>query len=328
MRYRYHLLIFIIVVTVLCFLMVSCASGENPANTETGNIADDSETGNDAEPQGTDKDSETMPVNDSDVESDEPPVETEPETETMPDTEPEPIPEPEPEVDRRAEHIYEAHPELTPVNYDSPSLLPISEDMGMDYLDQFTFLCESPTYWIWPYGLLKDGEETKKVWTGPEGTCTLAFLEGYEIRDPYDGGLRTIPEAIALHKPDHVIIALGLNGIAFMDEEWFTQEYEDLLNDIWANSPDTVIVLMSMYPVSKAYSDQGMITNSMITAGNSWILKIAEKYGLGYIDAYSCLLGEDGNAIESLIKPDGFHPNYDGLVLILDYIRTHALIED
>ena len=138
---------------------------------------------------------------------------------------------------------------------------------------------------------------------------------------------RTIPEAIALHKPEFVIIALGINGISFMDEDYFTQEYTNLIDEIQRNSPDTIIVLQSIYPITTAYRNWGSITNATITAGNSWILKIAEQYGLKYLDTFSALIGEDGCAKWELMMDDGLHPNRDGLQVILDYIRTHGYAE-
>ncbi len=234
--------------------------------------------------------------------------------------------EPAPEVDRTAEEIYKNHPELTPVNYDSPALLPISEDAGQEYIDNLTFICDSPTYWLKGWGMLKDGTETKQIWTGPEGTMTLAYLRDYQIVDPYDGALRTIPETAALRKPPYIVIAVGVNGISFMDEEYFTQEYEHLIDVLQEASPDSVILLQSIYPIYPTYKHWGSITNASITAGNSWILKIAEKYGLHYVDAFSALVGEDGNIQEDLIRSDGLHPNEAGLTKVLEYHRTHAYI--
>ncbi len=232
------------------------------------------------------------------------------------------------EVDRSAEEIYKNHPELTPVNYDSPALLPKSDDMGMGYIDRLTFICDSPTYWLKLYELLSEGYNTKQIWTGPEGTMTLAYLRGYEIVDPYDGELRTIPETAALHKPPMIVIAVGINGISFMDEAYFTQEYEHLIDVLQEASPTSQILLQSIYPISPTFHKWGSITNASITKGNSWILKIAEKYGLPYIDAFSALVGEDGNIRPELVKDDGLHPNADGLVTVLEYLRTHAFISD
>jgi hypothetical protein len=246
---------------------------------------------------------------------------------TQPVTEPataEPETEPPAEIDRRAEEIYNNHPELTPVDYDSPALLPISDDMGQAYIDNITFLCDSPMYWLKLYGLLKDGSDTAQVWTGPEGTMTLAYLRGFEILDPVDNVLRTIPAAVAAHKPPFILITVGINGVSFMDEAYFTREYKNLIDEIQQSSPDTVIVLQSICPSSPAYRYWGDITNVTITRANSWILQLAEENGLKYLDSFSCLVGEDGNIRSDLVMKDGLHANEAGLTLVLEYIRTHA----
>ncbi|MBQ6022945.1 MAG: SGNH/GDSL hydrolase family protein [Clostridia bacterium] len=253
-----------------------------------------------------------------------------PQTGTTEQTTAEPTTEAKParEVDRSAEEIYKNHPELTPVNYDSPALLPKSDDMGRTYIDRLTFICDSPTYWLKLYGLLSEGYNTKQIWTGPEGTMTLAYLRDYLIVDPYDGELRTIPETAALREPPMIVIAVGINGISFMDEEYFTAEYEHLIDVLQEASPTSQILLQSIYPISPSFHKWGSITNASITKGNSWILKIAEKYGLPYIDAFSALVGEDGNIRPELVKDDGLHPNADGLVAVLEYLRTHAYVPD
>ncbi len=243
-----------------------------------------------------------------------------------------PVPEttttPAPEADRSAAYIYELNPELTPVNYDSPALLVPSEDMGQEYIDRMTFICDSPTYWLWPLELLSDGKASKQIWTGPEGTMTLAYQSSYHILDPYDYTQRPIRDVVALHPPDILIIALGINGISFMDEEYFTAEYIDLVTDIREISPETIIILQSIYPITHRYKYYGSITNAMITEGNSWIMAIAEETGCSYLDTISVLLNDEGNAKDELMLNDGLHPNVEGLTLILDYIRTHAYVKN
>lgn len=235
-----------------------------------------------------------------------------------------PAPKMKPEADRRAEPIYQAHPELTSVNYDSPALLPASDDAGQEYLDRITFLCDSPTYWLKPFGMLKGGTHTTQIWTGSEGTMTLAYLRGFHIPDPYNHVERTIPEMMARHRPAIMIIALGINGISFMDEAGFIREYSHLIEELQAASPDTQLILQAMYPISPSFRYWGDITNASVTRGNAWILRIAEEYGLPYLDTFAALLGEDGNARPDLMMNDGLHPNQEGLTRVLDYIRTHA----
>lgn len=243
-------------------------------------------------------------------------------TTTLPTTSP-----PVPQVDRSAAYIYEANPKLTAVNYDSPALLAPSKDMGMEYVDRITFIYDSPTYWMWPLELFSDGKDSKQIWTGPEGTMTLAYQGSYRILDPYDKVERPIRDVVALHPPDILIIALGINGISFMDEAYFSQEYRNLVTDIQEISPDTIIILQSIYPITRRYKHYGSITNAKITEGNSWIMAIAEEVGCPYLDTISVLLNDEGMAKDELMLKDGLHPNREGLTLILDYIRTHAYVE-
>lgn len=231
------------------------------------------------------------------------------------------------EADRLGEEIYKNHPELTPVNYESPAILGKSDDMGQEYIDKLTFICDSPTYWMWPFGLLKDGADTNCIWTGPEGTMTLAYQSDYCILDPYDNIEKPIRQVVEEHKPEYLIIAVGVNGISFMDEEWFKKEYTDLVTDIKAISPGTKLMCQSIYPITPAYRGWGDITNETITAANSWILEIAQEHGCRYLDSFAILLGEDGNAIPELMMKDGLHPNEEGLAKVIEYIRTHAWVD-
>ncbi len=239
---------------------------------------------------------------------------------------PQPTPSPKPEPDRRAAHIYAANPALTPVNYDSPALLLPTEDAGQAYVDKLTFICDSPTYWLWPRGLLSGGKDSKQIWTGPEGTMTLAYQGTYHILDPYDKKQKPIRDVVAQHQPEYIVIALGINGISFMKEDYFSKEYTSLVQDIQKISPKTKLILQSIYPINRKYKHYGNITNAMITAGNSWILRIAEENGCVYLDTHAILLDDNGHAKDELMLNDGLHPNTAGLELILDYIRTHAYL--
>ena len=229
-------------------------------------------------------------------------------------------------ADRTGEEIYEAHGELTPVNYDSPALLPLTADAGREYIDNITFICDSPYYALKVFEMLSGGYDTTQIWTGPEGTMTLGYLDGFEILDPFDNALRTIPEAVALHRPPVIMITLGINGVALWDEAEFKEAYVDLINVIKAASPDTVILTQSILPISPDYVNWGMFTNAKITAANAWILSVAEQCGVHYLDTYSALAGEDGNIRPEYVQIDGLHIRPEGLEAALGYIRTHALI--
>lgn len=226
---------------------------------------------------------------------------------------------PPPEIDRTAEEIYLAHPEFTKVDYNSPALLPKSDDMGQEYIDRLTILCDSQHYWMTPFDLI----ERNKIWTGPEGTMTLTYFRDYEILDPNDNTRKTVCETVKEHQPEYLVIALGLNGIATSDTEGFIKDYTDLVKCVQEVSPDTKIICESILPIMPGYTDWKVINNEKITECNSYILKIAEEYGCRYYDSFSCIIGEDGNALPELMM-DSLHCNKKGHSLILKYWRTHA----
>ena len=234
--------------------------------------------------------------------------------------------ESKPSADRSKEYIYKNHPEFTPVNYDSPALLGLTKDAGTAYRDKLYFICDSPTYWMWPFGLLGGGKDTKQIWTGPEGTQTLAYQKTYKIVDPFDKKEKLIIDVVREHKPEYIVIAMGINGIAIMDDKAFIDEYTDLVTKIQLASPKTKILCSSIYPITKRYKYWGSITNASITKANSYILKIAEETGTHYIDTFAAIIGDDGEAKKELMQNDGLHPNEEGLKAILDYIRTHAYV--
>ena len=231
-----------------------------------------------------------------------------------------------PSADRSKEYIYKNHPEFTPVNYDSPALLGLTKDAGTAYRDKLYFICDSPTYWMWPFGLLGGGKDTKQIWTGPEGTQTLAYQKTYKIVDPFDKKEKLIIDVVREHKPEYIVIAMGINGIAIMDDKAFIDEYTDLVTKIALASPKTKILCSSIYPITKRYKYWGSITNASITKANSYILKIAEETGTHYIDTFAAIIGDDGEAKKELMQNDGLHPNEEGLKAILECIRTHAYV--
>lgn len=248
-----------------------------------------------------------------------PPEETAAETTTEPETEPVTMKE----ADRSKEYIYNDFPEFTPVNYDSPALLRESDPANESYLAETVFLCDSPLYWLGPDGFV----DMTQIWTGPEGTQTLAYQSTYEILDRYDDVERPIRDVAEIHQPKRMIITMGINGLSFMSEEEFRAEYLDLVTGIQAVSPDTDLILQSILPMSNEMFKWSTadVDNVKITKANSIILSIAEETGCHYLDTFSVLIGDDGYGKDELLK-DGLHPNHEGMQLVVDYINTHTTV--
>jgi len=207
------------------------------------------------------------------------------------------------------------------------AVLEPTEDGGSEYIDRIIFLGDSTTYGLYRYGMLSDGTKTTQVWTPKSGTLTLSLASYTTILYPEDKTEITIAEAVARSKPDIMVVTLGINGVSFMKESYFKSEYGKLVDIIKENSPDTKIILQSIFPVAASYANQISINNDKITAANKWIASVAEEKGVKYANTITALIGDDGYLPEALQNGDGLHLNSTGFDIELNYLRTHLYPE-
>ncbi len=199
-----------------------------------------------------------------------------------------------------------------------------TEDAGQEYIDKLTFLGDSTTYGLKYYEVLSGGKNTTQVWTPASGTLTLYNYATATIVFPEDGQEISIVDAVTRKQPEYLVITLGVNGVAEMDEDWFKQDYTALVQSIQAASPNTKIICNSIYPVENDYEYINSINNTNIPQANEWIKAVAEATGCKYADSASVLKAEDGSLREDYGNGDGIHLNADGFNAVLEYLRTHA----
>jgi lysophospholipase L1-like esterase len=194
-------------------------------------------------------------------------------------------------------------------------------DMGQAYVDKFVFLGDSTTYGLGYYDVVPD----EQVWTPASGTLTLDKWSTATIVYPEDGSEISIVDAMAKKQPEYLLITLGVNGISFMKESYFIEVYTALVQAVQEASPDTKIILNSIYPTTARYPESTGITNEKIIAANGWIERIANTLGIRYLDSASVLKDENGYMPDSIDNGgDGLHMNADGYKLVIDYVRTHG----
>jgi lysophospholipase L1-like esterase len=197
-------------------------------------------------------------------------------------------------------------------------------DAGQEYIDKLTFLGDSTTYGLKAYGVLTGGDTTTQVWTPASGTLTLSNQSFATIVYPETGEEITIVGAVTAIQPEYLVITLGVNGVSFMDEDYFTTEYTALVQSVQAASPNTKIICNSIYPIASYYPSQDSISTERITAANGWIKNIAEATGVKYCNSAQVITGDDGYLIQDYCNGDGIHLNSAGFLKVLDYMRTHA----
>lgn len=210
---------------------------------------------------------------------------------------------------------------------DSTAYLAKTPDYGEFYVNDIIYLCDSTMSGIRDCELLRDGAETRQIWTGSDGDLPLSkATTKTEIILPETNSGAYIAEAAERNKPQYMIIALGIsNGVRYCTEEQFKSYYSELITAIKTASPETKIMLQSVLPVSWSYEwkTQG-ISLEKIDRANAWIVELAEEHGVKYLNTASCLKNSHGYLDKKYDSGDGIHMNADGYRTVLEYIRTHG----
>lgn len=232
-----------------------------------------------------------------------------------------------PPVTTSAPPVTTSTPADTDPPFPSQNVLAKTPDMGQDYINRITFLGDSTTYGLKAYKMLADGSNTKQVWAPLSGTLAIPECSKANILYPEVGREIYIYEAAGMKKPDILIITLGHNFYSIQTDpakrkQYFKNEYKKLIDAIKTASPDTKIILQSVFPVAPSIYDK--ISNDTINERNKWILEIAEESGLKYLDTASALKNAKGELEITYQNGDGCHLNERGFTAELEYIRTHA----
>ncbi len=218
----------------------------------------------------------------------------------------------------------------TPVGNVDTVTLGETPDMGLVYQDSIVFVGDSTTAHLRSRGVLTGGTDTKQVWVPSDNTLLLDFtITQKKIVYPPTGEQLTIPEAAAKEKPAYMILTIGLNGItSFVNNKNLYQNcYGNLIDEIKKASPDTKIILQSVFPVAanqKTFSVSAETLNGYIDTLNGYVKELAQSKEVRYLDTASALKGADGNLPESYQNGDGIHLTAEGYHVILSYIRTHG----
>lgn len=206
------------------------------------------------------------------------------------------------------------------------STLEESTDAGQAYQDKIIFVGDSTTHHLRNREVLSGGKNTMQVWTPTSGTLTLAYALTVKILNPGTNTEMTIMDAAGLNKPEIMVITLGMNGISFMKEDSFKTVYTALINGILEQSPDTKIILQSIFPRAlEGNENYASITQEMIDTGNVWVQDIAQECNVYYLDTESVLKDENGYLRSEYSVGDGIHISREGYEIILQYIRTHPI---
>ena len=222
---------------------------------------------------------------------------------------------------------YESVASDTPVQTATGTLITLEEtkDAGQGYIDSLTFLCDSATVGLRDYGLLSDGLSTTQVWGTQSGSLPVGELASCQIRYPGDGSLISPAEAAMIAKPAILVISVGQDGLADVDQQAFLGSYETMIRNIRQASPGTVIVCCSITTLSPDYAGTDGLTRDGIGWANDWVQQVCIDTGAYFCDVAN-EMRDSTNVLDSgYASANGKTLNSAGLNVWLEYLRTHAV---
>lgn len=195
--------------------------------------------------------------------------------------------------------------------------------------DEVAFFGDSTTHGMIRYIVENDGRlgtpyttlQRDQILTPPNGTFYLRNIPTTQIY--YKGRTDVLAEAIRRSSPKILIVTVGVNGLPHWTKETFTELYNRLLNLFEEASPDSRIVLQSVYPTAKVRAVQlSSFTVDKVDRLNGWIKEIATDRGLLYINTADALKGDDGWLRPEYQNGDGLHLNTAGFNCVLSSIES------
>lgn len=133
------------------------------------------------------------------------------------------------------------------------------------------------------------------VWSG-EGSTMLFTAAGYAPIVMRDGTRLTLAQAVSLYRPKYLVITLGASGGAgFLGDEDFISVYDGIIDSVRDSSPDTVIFVQSILPLSdRSVKYYKKLCRESVLHANELIRAMCDRRGIVYIDTHSLLIGSDG----------------------------------
>ena len=136
-----------------------------------------------------------------------------------------------------------------------------------------------------------------------------------------DGTSISIPEALARRQYRRVYIMFGTNELGWDYPEIFREVYVDLLRQLQALQPSANIYVQTLFPMTKAHSDQDRYeNNSNVARFNAEIRAAAEEAGVLLLDTAALFDDGEGN-LPPDAATDGVHLSAACCRQWLDYLR-------
>ena len=203
-------------------------------------------------------------------------------------------------------------------------------DYGDHYVNSTIFLGDYTTRRMLTVKVLDDGALSTQVWSGENGDLPLdSNIQNASIYIPTTRSCKDLTTLLEEQRPERIVITVGIsNGVPYCDHDKFISYYQSLIDVIKEHSPDSIIILQSIFPITKkAEKANPAISNERINRANEWICELAENNGVHFLFTAEVLFDEQGYLRSDYAAEDGITLNKSGYKAVLKYVRTHGTYE-
>lgn len=198
---------------------------------------------------------------------------------------------------------------------------PSSDESFQDYLNNTIFIGDSRTNGMVNFSFINRNNAYAIDGANHQTMRTNRFLTMSST-----GRKLTIAEAIGVVKPVRMIVSFGINGVGFMGEEKFFTEYAALLDELKAASPDSILVVQSILPVSQTReAEDNRLTNAVINTYNQRLKALTLEKGGRWLDTANLLKNSQGSLNAIYDSGDGLHFNKRAYQVLFNYYDQHRI---
>jgi len=196
-----------------------------------------------------------------------------------------------------------------------------SDEIFEEYIKDTVFIGDSRTVGLYQYRYINPENVYAKNGQNHQGAR-------YEkIVDLGTGKLLTVAEAVGVRKPKRVIVSYGVNGVAFMSQNTFMEQYSYFIDDLRNASPASTIIIQSILPVSNYYQKyvDSRLNNDQIDLYNSLLKQLAKEKGCSFLDTAGLFKDSNNSLASEYDIGDGLHLSRAAYEVFLQYLDQHRI---
>lgn len=193
-----------------------------------------------------------------------------------------------------------------------------------EYFDDALFIGDSRTVGLSEYCQELDEHAT---FYAKVSLSIFTVLKKEFIKTP-EGETIGVEEALSREQFGKIYIMLGLNEIGTGTDEYFTENYQAVIDRIRELQPDAIIYIQGIMHVTerKSNSDKNF-NNANIDRRNLALAELADNQTIFYIDMNEAVDDGKGN-MDGSLSFDDIHLKASSYQLWYDYLLKHAIVMD